>query len=231
MTSILSRSSIYPRMLHKIIPILKIDLILCAASHRWTDLNSSKPSNCAMSNKITSFQRHIAHFNTTSTGIITPFQSLKTFLSVGFDFPVALVSAFSLPLRYGNCGFLSLNIDVAKIPPAKQPSQLESVSMQKESYDRSEFLALLKDDGRDGWLDRLHMIGYWTMAAATQGSERGRIGKEDIEAIQEGVLMKKLQQRRRDRHDVLPLWRGGPISCVYGILIWPLILQTDSIVE
>lgn len=188
--------------------------ISCTLSRRWTDFIPPKLSDCAMSDKITSFQRHIAHFNTSSTGVITPFQSLKTFLSIGFDFPVALVSAFSLPLRYGNCGFLSLNIDIAKIPPAKQPSQLESVSIKKESYDRSEFLALLKDDGRDGWLDRLHMLGYWTMAAATTGSEKGRIGKGDIEAIQEGVLMKKLQQRRRDRHDVLPLWRGGPISCV-----------------
>ena len=52
-------------------------------------------------------------------------------------------------------------------------------------------------------------MGVWALAADVK---TGRIEGEDIVAFQKGTLLKEIERRRKDRSQVLPLWRGGPIS-------------------
>lgn len=63
--------------------------------------------------------------------------------------------------------------------------------------------------GRNGWTGQADAIGVWSLAADVN---TGRIEGEDVVAFQKGTLLKKIEERRKDRSQVLPLWRGGPIS-------------------
>lgn len=40
----------------------------------------------------------------------------------------------------------------------------------------------------------------------------GRISGKDVKDFQEGTVLENIAKRRRGREDVLPFWRGGPIS-------------------
>jgi hypothetical protein len=38
-----------------------------------------------------------------------------------------------------------------------------------------------------------------------------KVSREDVERFQQGEREEAVAKRRPGRHDVLPLWRGGPI--------------------
>ena len=55
-------------------------------------------------------------------------------------------------------------------------------------------------------------LGLWSLAADVKTS---RISGADVVAFQRGDLFEGLvARRRRSREQVLPLWRGGPVSVV-----------------
>lgn len=173
--------------------------------------------------KLTIFQKHLLNLTVQSSNIITPYESLRGFLSLGFDFPVAFVSSIALPFVYGNTGFLSHKIDVAKIPSDKQPTQLESVvlSEQKGVFTRKELIRLVNKEHRRNkekmgtrarLFDEFHLLGVWVIGAQTHGAGEGLVDRETVEAFQAGDFFEFVRERRKDRGDILPLWRGGPIS-------------------
>ncbi|KAE9991413.1 hypothetical protein EG327_011716 [Venturia inaequalis] len=173
--------------------------------------------------QLTVFQKHLLNLTLQKATIITPYESLRGFLSLGFDFPVALVSSIALPFVYGNTGFLSHKIDVTKIPRCKQPTQLESVSIStgKKGFTRREVLELVDSEYQRGGselgmvkrlFDRIHLLGVWVIGARTQGRGKGMVDGKTLEAFMKGGFFEIVRERRRDRGDVLPLWRGGPIS-------------------
>lgn len=177
--------------------------------------------------KLTTFQTHLLHLTLQKSNIITPYESLRGFLSLGFDFPVALVSAIALPFAYGNTGFLSHKIDVEKIPRGKQPSQLEDVEVGEREggggFTRKRLLELGDREyhqSKGGEVrglkkrisDKMHLLGVWVIGAQTQGPGKGLLNGATLEAFRRGDFFEAIRERRRDRSDVLPLWRGGPIS-------------------
>lgn len=178
--------------------------------------------SAAMS-QLTIFQKHLLNLTLRKTNIITPYESLRGFLSLGLDFPVALISSIGLPLVYGNTGFLSHKIDITKIPRHKQPTQLENVVVPtgKKEFTRTEVLGLLHEEHqrsgeglgmRKKWFDRSHVLGVWIIGALTQGERKGKVDGKVLKAFMRGEFFEIVRERRRERSDVLPLWRGGPIS-------------------
>jgi hypothetical protein len=56
---------------------------------------------------------------------------------------------------------------------------------------------------------RLDAVGLWALAADT---ETGRLKGGDVVGFQRGTLLQEIEKRRKGREQVLPLWRGGPLS-------------------
>lgn len=175
-----------------------------------------------MSN-LTIFQKHLLNLTLSKSNIITPYESLRGFLSLGFDFPVALVSSIALPVVYGNSGFLWRNIDVLKIPRGRHPTQLENVKVPvgKEGFTRGGVVKLVEGEYKRSGLevgrvkrlfDRVHLLGVWVIGAKTEGVGKGSVDRKTLEAFMKGEFFEIVRERRRNRGDILPLWRGGPIS-------------------
>ncbi len=70
---------------------------------------------------------------------------------------------------------------------------------------KSELLQLVREH-ENGY--RNDVFGLLMLAA----DKDGRSYTFDIEAHEKGELLPKIEKRRKDRSDVLPLKRGGPIS-------------------
>ena len=131
--------------------------------------------------------------------------SLYGNLALGLDFPVALAIAIGRHLFLKNTSFFSLNIHVPSV--STKNTLLEGVEVEeKKSYSCSELVSLA---GRTGYTGQADAAGLWALAADVK---TGRIEGEDVVAFQKGTLLKEIERRRKDRSQVLPLWRGGPIS-------------------
>ncbi|GAB7363324.1 hypothetical protein MBLNU230_g3605t1 [Neophaeotheca triangularis] len=132
--------------------------------------------------------------------------SLTGNLSLGLDFPVALAIAIGRHLTLRNTSLLSLDIHVPSVPTKK--TLLDGIPVdEKASYSASEMWKL---GGQNGWSGSLDAVGLWALAA---GVGSGRVEGRDVVSFQRGTLLEDVRRRRRvGRGEVLPLWRGGPIS-------------------
>jgi len=104
-----------------------------------------------------------------------------------------------------NTGFFSLNIHVPTVSTHK--TLLDGINIdEKREYTAADLWGLGR---QNGWAGALDGVGLWTLAAdTTTGTLRG----SDVVSFQQGTLLESLEKRRKDRNQVLPLWRGGPIS-------------------
>lgn len=161
----------------------------------------------------TAFQRHLSFFSTpTKPPRLTILSGVRAALSLGLDFPIALLLSLSLRLMYSPIPHIWSTISVENIPRSLHRTQLENARLSKSEYTCSELLGLLPTDSRQGFvkhkIDQGHVIGFWAMAANTKTHT---VARSDVERFQQGEWEESVARRRRERNDVVPLWRGGPI--------------------
>lgn len=162
------------------------------------------------------FQRHMMFFAKPGTSKVTLLSAIKSSLSLGLDFPVACFLSIGLRLTYANFPWLS-PVDVHSIPSSQFRTQLEDVPLNQGHYSRSDLVNLYYQSesrgGIAGLYDYLHVNSFWMIAADTKTH---LVDANTVKAFQEGEweegVVKRRKSRRRDVGEVLPLWRGGPIS-------------------
>ena len=170
-------------------------------------------------NTFSAFQRHLLFFSTPSPRPRLTFDSaLRAGVKIGLDLPIAALLSLSLRLLYAPYPYFWSPIYIDEIPVSLHRTQLVSAKLPKEKadYTCSDLLTLLNQSegggAGKGWLkqkiDQGHVVGFWTMAA---DAATHRVGNEDVERFQQGEWEKAVVERREERRDVLPLWRGGPI--------------------
>ena len=155
------------------------------------------------------FHRLLAFYSNRSnlpdTQTIRLQDSISGNLALGLDFPVALAMALGRHLYLKNTSFFSLNIHVPSVKVEK--TLLEGVEVdEKQSHSCSEIFGLAAKNGVTG---RLDAVGLWALAADVG---TGRLEGRDVVGFQKGTLLQEIERRRKGREQVLPLWRGGPIS-------------------
>ena len=131
--------------------------------------------------------------------------SIRGNLALGLDFPVALGIAIGRHLWLRNTSFFSLNIYV----PAVQTKNtlLEGVEVdEKKEYSCSEIVTAAGTNGLKGQVDA---VGLWALASDVK---TGKLKGADAVSFQKGTLFQEIERRRKGREQILPLWRGGPIS-------------------
>ncbi|KAH7386660.1 hypothetical protein DE146DRAFT_665273 [Phaeosphaeria sp. MPI-PUGE-AT-0046c] len=166
----------------------------------------------------TAFQRHLLFFSTpTHPPRLTFLSALRAATKLGLDMPVAFLLSLSLRLMYAPFPSLLSPVNVEQIPMSKHRTQLAHVELAKDKkeYTCGELLTLLNAESKgkekdfmEKKIDQGHVVGFWVMAASTKTN---RIGRDDVEMFQKGEWEEAVVERRRERSDVLPLWRGGPI--------------------
>lgn len=130
--------------------------------------------------------------------------SLSGNLALGLDFPVALAIALGRHLYLKNTSFFSLDIHVPSVKLLKTP--LDGIEIdEKKRYTCSEIMAAAKPNGIQGQADA---VGLWALASDVK---TGLLHGEDVVKFQRGTLFESVERRRRNREQVLPLYRGGPI--------------------
>lgn len=170
------------------------------------------------------FQRHLAFFARPNTTQLTFYSSLKSFLSLGLDFPVACALAFGLRVTYSPFPNYWSPVDITAIPPSSMRTQLEDVPLNGHTYSRSDLVNLyqqssLGDDKHKGMIRRIydlaHVNAFWMIAADVDSHT---VDEGTVRRFQEGTWGEAVVRRRKSRRkgvgEVLPLWRGGPISVV-----------------
>lgn len=155
------------------------------------------------------FHRLLAYYSNRSdspdTQTIRLQDSLRGNLALGLDFPVALGLAIGRHMWLRNTGFFSLNVHVPSVSVTK--TLLDGVAIdEKREYTRAEIVAAARPNGVISQGDAL---GLWALASDV---ESGLLKGEDVVSFQRGTLLEKIEQRRKDRSQVLPFYRGGPIS-------------------
>lgn len=155
------------------------------------------------------FHRLLAFYSNRSpypdTQTITLVDSLRGNLALGLDFPVAFGLAIARAVALKNTGFFSLSIHVPSVKT--KVTLLDGLDFdEKKQYSRAELVQAAKPNGIMGQLDA---FGLWALAS---GIESGKIAGSDVRAFQEGSLLENIEKRRKGREDVLPFYRGGPIS-------------------
>ena len=161
----------------------------------------------------TPFQRHLSFYDLDRNGVIYLSESLRANLSLGREFPVALVSAIGLQIYYGNTRpfvFGPLNgIDISRISHDQERTMLQNMDFTYRTvgsgFGRK---ALVEGSGAATFIDKLHVTGLWALAANADGL----VSVRDVRKCQDGSILWEIQRRRMNRADVLPLVRGGPIS-------------------
>lgn len=158
----------------------------------------------------TPFKRHLAFFDRDNDGFIYLGESVRGWLSLGLNFPVSVVMAMGMQVMYGNVG-----------PPLYGP--LRGIEIKNVRNERYMLQRLTVIDGQKGILtrdqlldttrkrkytDQAHVFGIWALAA----NQCGHLTSHDLKLCQEGLLLPEIEKRRRDRMDVLPFSRGGPMS-------------------
>lgn len=162
----------------------------------------------------TPFHRHLSFFDKDDDGFIHFGDSLRGNLSIGLDFPVALVLASSYHIVHGNTRsalFGPFNpIEIVRVRTSRD--MLERVDVEDlpaRGIPRKDLVRLAQPSG---FMDRVHVNGLWAFAANRQGL----LSAYDIRLYQQGVMLFELERRRKElkdnRDNVLPLYRGGPIS-------------------
>jgi hypothetical protein len=133
--------------------------------------------------------------------------SLRGNLALGLDFPVALGIAIGRHIFLRNVSWFSLDIHIPRVSWKTTP--LDGVKVdEKRDYSRAELLEVVRET--KGWFGVVDAVGLWALAADCR---TGRIWGEDVVGFQQGTLFEKIEERRKEGRDqVLPLWRGGPIS-------------------
>ncbi|KAI8940715.1 hypothetical protein NX059_001981 [Plenodomus lindquistii] len=179
-------------------------------------MTPQNPINTMSRPTYTAFQRHLLFFSTpTPNPRLTVLSALKASVSLGLDFPVALLLSLSLRILYTPLPYFWRPIYIADIPPSSHRTQLTSARLptNKSTFSCTELLNLLgaSDQGK-GWIkhkiDQGHVVGFWSMAA---DAKTHVVRRKDVEAFQQGEWEESVVKRRKGREDVLPLWRGGPV--------------------
>jgi hypothetical protein len=161
----------------------------------------------------TAFQKHLIFFATpTNPPNLTFLSGLRAACSLGLDFPVSVLLSLSLRILYAPFPKFLSTINIEKIPQSSHRSQLSGAKLSKSEYTCPELLRLLKSEPSKGlWkhtVDQGHIVSFWAMAANTNTHT---VSRGDVERFQQGEWEEAVYNRRRDRKNVLPLWRGGPI--------------------
>ncbi|KAF2225163.1 hypothetical protein BDZ85DRAFT_280357 [Elsinoe ampelina] len=159
------------------------------------------------------FHRLLTFFSTRSPHpipqTITLLDSLRGDLSLGLNFPISLFLALTRHLIFRNTGFFSLRIHVPSVQTSRVllggPGRFEID--EKRGYGLGELVGEVRRQG-GGVAEVVEAVGCWGLVAARDGRVRG----EEVRAYQRGEVMERVAERRRGRGDVLPFWRGGPIS-------------------
>lgn len=171
-------------------------------------------------NAYTAFQRHLIFFSTqTNPPRLTFLSGLRASIALGLNFPVSVLLSLSVRLLYARFPYIT-SPSIKEIPQSQHRSQLSSAKIpdSKSEYTCSELLSLLQADHglhaeqRKGFLERrineIHITSLWAIAANTRTHT---VSREDVERFQQGEWEEAVAKRRREREDVLPFWRGGPI--------------------
>jgi Caleosin related protein len=158
----------------------------------------------------TPFKRHLAFLDRNNDGLIYLGESIRGCLSLGLNFPVSLVMAMSIQTIYGNVGSPLYGplrgIEIQKVTNERYMLQrLTVVDEHKGTLTRGQILDTTR---KRKYIDQVHVYGIWALAA----NQQGLLSCHDLKLCQTGLLLPELEKRRRDRSDVIPLSRGGPIS-------------------
>lgn len=177
------------------------------------------------------FQRLLTFFSKQSpkhgSSTISFLDSLRGDLSLGLNFPLALVLALTRHLVFRNAGGLfSLQIHVPSVKTSRKllggPGAFPSISEEKR-YTRSELVNAVRRENASV-VEQLDANGLWFLAAHRRD---GKVSGKEVRMFQSGEIMESIAERRRNsREDVLPFWRGGPILYVYPTRA--LSILTDS---
>ncbi|KAF4554258.1 Hypothetical protein D9617_5g071350 [Elsinoe fawcettii] len=140
---------------------------------------------------------------------ITFLDSLRGDLSIGLNLPLSLFLALTRHLIFRNTGFWSLRIHVPTVQTSRVLLGGEDKFRfdEKREYGVRELVGSVRAQG-GGVVEVVDALGCWGLVARRDGKVRG----EEVRAYQRGEVMEMVSQRRRGRGDVLPFWRGGPIS-------------------
>ncbi|KAK9895284.1 hypothetical protein P389DRAFT_172869 [Cystobasidium minutum MCA 4210] len=164
---------------------------------------------------LTFFARQNRTSTSNATNTITFIDSLRGDLSLGFNFPLSVLLSLARHLYFRNTpSLLSLKISIPDVKLDRKllggPEAYPSIRSDK-AYSLSELQAIVKNDTRGGGIkDRLDALSIWTMAARRKD---GLVSGSDLRAFQDGTVLESIAKRRKTgRDDVLPFWRGGPIS-------------------
>lgn len=162
-----------------------------------------------MATAVPPFHRLLSYYsnrNSYDTQTIRLQDSLRGNLALGLDFPAALGIAIGRHIFLKNTSFFSLNIHVPSVGWKVCP--LDGVDVdEKAEYTCSELFARTRQE--KGFMGALDAVGVWALAADVKS---GLLSGRDVKAFQRGTLLHELENKRKDRQQVLPLWRGGPIS-------------------
>ena len=125
---------------------------------------------------------------------------------MGLDFPVAFGIAIGRHVWLKNTSFFSLNIHVPSVKTTT--TLLEGVEVdEKKQYTAGEIRDRAKEtNGWKGWAGAMEI---WSLAADVK---TGKLAGEDVVGFQRGTLFNEIEKRRKGTDQILPLWRGGPIS-------------------
>lgn len=169
------------------------------------------------------FVAHLRFFaDSKNPNQVTLLSGLRNSIRLGLDFPVALCMSIGIRLMYAPFPFLR-PIDISSIPPSAYRSHMVESKLDKESYSLSDIISRhsTHDPARSakGLLgsifDRGHALSLWTLAADVK---TGLVSKDDFARFQKGTWLNDVAERRKyraeDKSNVLPLYRGGPISVV-----------------
>lgn len=106
---------------------------------------------------------------------------------------------------------LSLSIHIPSVKLDRKllggPGTYNDIQLDKR-YSLSQLDRIIRNDG-GSVKDRFDAIGIYTMAAERKD---GKISGKDVRDFQQGTVLENIAKRRRGRDDVLPFWRGGPLS-------------------
>jgi hypothetical protein len=157
------------------------------------------------------FLKHLSFFAShDQPDVITFTSALKSSLTLGLNFPASVFLSIALRALYSPSWLLlsppnlrSLNVNY---------TQLQQAKLTQTAYTQSELQNLVPEDTSTlhRLVNRGHVFGLWALAADARTS---LVKREDVGEFQNGTLMQRLAERRHiGRNDVLPFYRGGPIS-------------------
>ncbi|OAL51084.1 hypothetical protein IQ07DRAFT_586646 [Pyrenochaeta sp. DS3sAY3a] len=163
----------------------------------------------------TAFQKHLLFFSTLATPPrLTFYSALRASIALGLNLPIAVVLSVSLRVLYVQLPRFWSPVFVDRIPNSAHRAQLTAAHLppEKSEFSCTDLLQLLSQNDNEGFFKRKinegHIIGFWAMAA---DARTHTVAREDVRRFQQGNWEASVVEKRRDRTDVLPVWRGGPI--------------------